>query len=616
MVRRVAGICAFMALFHSTVLWSADFSVSLEVSGIHYLKKNNVIIPTVFLGESFELKASIVGSKHSPNQLKISGLESFTIHSKSSHSNISVHNFDMQIEKTTGYTLLAKKLGTFRIGPATLRQNGKKISSNVVSIHVAQPSEQLRSKVVSRPQTNKSNNSSATEYELFATLEADKITAFTEEPVIVTISIYHRGNIAGIRGLRPPQFSSGTLKEIKKVKEFKTIRNGKTYGVIQKKYILFPSQPGTLSISSAQVIYTIRTNVQRDRAGFLSNQFFSSIFNSGVQQRVSSSNPLTITVTKLPPHTQAPDGIGTFSLFQATVDKTNVVVNEPIKLQLSITGQANFDLILPLKPQLPAHFKSYDSKTELKQDIEKNLAHATKTFEFIVQIPQAGPAVIPTQTFTAFDTQTKSYTTLRSNPIRLSVTMPPGGAAAYPKLPTESEAVEPPVSTTDIHFIHEDGPISATKKGAIPLVVLLLITLIIPALFYSKSIVGFISSLSQHIRTLFGGTSRRTTLSKYQNQMTKLIESQEFDSLYPFFKRFLADVFAIHPRLVNEDEIKQRLTKHQLSPKHINAFIQFLQECAQYSFASQQIRSTDAEKFAQQANSWLELIYKSIKNQG
>jgi len=609
----------FMLFFAPGLLVGANFSVSLELSGIHYIKKNNAVIPTAFLHESFDLKVIIAGTQQAPNQVNIKGIEKFRIRGENSHSNVSITNSGMLVEQTTGYTLVAKGEGTFQIGPVTLTQNGQTVTSNTVTVAVEKKTEQLKAQLVAKsvPTTTSATEKqeSPEKSEFYCTMRADKKNVFTEEPVLVTVAIHQCGNDnISIRGMQRPEFPNCTVREIEQVHEFKKQIDQKTYNVIEKHYIVFPSKPGALTITPAQIVYNVREQRKGRHSSFFSNDLFSTFFNHSLQQKVTPSNPVMIAVKKIPPHTEHTDGIGDFSLFDVSVDKTNVAVNEPIKLTFMLTGNANFDLIIPLTPTLPKYFKSYDSKTDYQQVIKNNMLEGTKTFEFIVQIPRAGNAKIPQQTFSYFDTKSQTIKTLLSPQIPLTVTMPDGVSNA-PLIPLRNDdQINPtntPVVGIDIHFIQEEGPLTHKHRTQLSILIFFLFLILIPSLVYFKRLTGLFAPLLVRIIP-----TNKKLAPRYQKQITHLVENNQMEQVYQLFISFLAEVSGLPAATITENWTKTYLEKNNFSSEKIDSFIQFLHECAQYSFTTQTIATTDLQRFEQQANYWLLFISQTIQDRG
>jgi hypothetical protein len=573
-------------------------SVTLDLSEVRFLKdKSGKIRPTVFLGETFTLQITTVGGREN---VRVEGLEQFSTQGKSQSSSISVDNSKMLIEQTIDYKLIPKKEGSFIIGPATTRIDGKTIESNKVIVHVQRRTEKIKS---DKPVETDSGKVISKPYKIICELTLDKKNVFVEEPLVVTMSLYHRGSGYNIRGIVPPQFPNCTVKEDEKVKQFKRYKNGETYSVIQKNFIVFPGKPGILNISPAKAVYTTRVSQPKRRLGFFDDNFFSNFFSNQTQQKIAPSNSLSITVEKLPTETTQKEaqGIGTFSRFSARCNKLTADINEPVSLTLELEGSANFDLILPPKLSLPDIFKSYDSKTEFVPG--KYPSHGTKRFSFILQIPEQGTWTIPKQIFSYFDTKENKFKTLKTSPITLMIKLPHGYTAA-----PEKETPTPPVAKItdllhrqkDIHFIEESAPATRKKPFSIPLGFLIIITLLIPGIFYASVILDPLKNKFLNKQKNIFDTSTKNIIDA--------IEFNEFEKFYSIFVNFIAKRTNIPQHKVTHEKIIKLLS----GTSRVEQFSEFLKECAQYSFASTKLPRNDVEKLKQEALDWLKFLNKNI----
>jgi len=592
----------------------ANLSISLELSDIHYLKdKSGKIIPTIFTGDSFELKVIVSGTKQAPNDINIKGLENFKTRGKHHYSNISINNSSVLAEKTTSYTILPKQEGTFTLGPATVKYDGKIHQSNSITIHVSSQANRQASQIVAKPTENKSSTQfPSDEYELFCKMHANKNVAITEEPILVTLSIFRRGNIAQIRGIFPLKFPDCTIKEIKQVKNGNQTIQGKEFAIIQKQYLVFPQKSGSLTIPPAQVVYAIREKTKhRGGFSFFDDDFFSNFFSSGLKQKTASSNHIILTIKAPPVTTEKVDGIGDFNSFEAKIDKTDVNANEPMKFTLVLHGHANFDLIEPPVLSLPSIFKTYDSKTEFFQDLETKYSPGIKSFEFILQIPKAGIWTIPAQSFHYFDTQVKQYKTMQTEPITITVTMPAGSQIEPPpSIAQKTIHSQPAQFTTDIHFIEEDVSATQEKSRRLPMIIIILLILFIPIVFYFRKIFLFLAQFYTRI-SFFG--SKKNIFFIYQKKLIELIEYNEIEKLYSLFSTIFSYALELPAATINEDIIVKELEKRWLEKEKIDSFLTFLNECAQYSFASKQVTTINLQELFKRANYWLLLIHQTFK---
>jgi len=573
----------FICLSFSIV--ESKSSVSLDLSGVHFLKdKNNNVKPTVFLDETFQLKAITFGNTKGFQEVKMSGLRNFFINSKAHSESISVHNSTITSEKTIDYTLQPKQLGVFKIGPAKIKQNGNTYKSNIVTVYVEKPTAKKQENLIS---TSKKKS-----YDLFCKLLAEKKESFIEEPIKISFLIYHRGNISRIEGISDPNFENCTIKELKGIEKGRELVDNKTYNVIKKEYLVFPNKASKIVIPPAQVIYRVKKKSKR-RLSFGHN-LFAGFFGDTTKQKIASSNALEITVHPIPDCKERCDGIGQFDYFLAKIDKTTVVANEPMKFSLELSGNANFDLIPPPALRLPSGFKSYDSKTtQSKQKI---------SFEFILQIPERGEWSMPKQVFTYFDTKQKVFKTLKTEPIKISVSNPDPTSIAKPtKNVSEEEEKEVSIDLKEIHFIQEEGLISAGSQAyKFSFLFFIILLLIFPfSLFLSPKIL-------KRFKT------DKTDIEFYKKEIADLIESNQIEKIYSLFLKFFSDLYKIPINLISEDRIAEKLrSNRRLEEAKTESLLKFLNECAQYSFASQEI--TNLHELQKKAEYWLVIIFQAQK---
>ena len=452
------------------------------------------------------------------------------------------------------YTIRPRREGRFTIGPAKITEHGKTYQSSKAVVNV-----------ISKPNRPPAG-APPEKQEVYCSLDADKKSAFIEEPITITLSIFHRGEEYEIKGVVPLKFPDCTVDEPEGFNEFKTERAGRTFSVIQKKILVYPSKPGKLEIFPAQVVYQVKKKQQKkrnERDNFFGLSFMTPFFEE-VEQKTTVSNTLSIDVKTIPGSNNF-DGIGSFYSFTAHADKTNILVNEPITLTLELKGSANFDIVMPPVLTLPPSCKSYDSKTDQTED--------SKKFEFIVQFPEPGSNKIPAQAFSYFDTKIKKHKTIKTEPIEVTINGSNNGKKITININKKTNK-----TGEDIHFIEEEG--SATKQApfSLSLKIFLILLLLIPVFSYHKFL---ISKLSKKLNKLF--TKERSLLIKYEEK----IKACNADQIYSIMLEFLS-----------EEKIEQKL-------KEKKELLEFLKECAQYSFAVSHVTEENFLELKEKAISYI-----------
>ena len=567
--------------------------------------------PVVFAGDSFELRAIVSGQERNTGSVEISGLDRFIRSNVSTQSNFSMTNGAITSENTTRYQLQAPQTGTFTIGPARVLHNGQTITSNKLKLTVIPRDEQHLKQV------EKDSPSSDVDHELFCQLDVDKKTAVVGEPIQATLSIFTRGNITGINAINPPNFSGCTVKEVQNLRKGEHERDGIQYTVYQKQFVLIPTTAGTYTVQPAQVIYHVPAP-QRRHPHFhplFGDNFLSEFFHGQhAQQKSAASNQISLTITPLPARAGTTDGVGSFSNYTATVDKTKVLVNEPIKLTLEIAGKGNFDQITIPALILPETFKSYESKVETNEQLVNAYEGGSKKFEFVVQVNQGGTQTLPEQTFHYFDTDDHAYKIIKTRPISLAITMPKNSQTTrLQQILVSDETEEKPdqeVSQVhDIHFIEEDIPLNSTKQNTFPYWLFVILFLCAPFILYHTPITRTI----RYTRTRFF-SPYKNILARFTDKLTHLFAQKNIHALYKLFIHFFALIHTVSSHIVTEDWIEERLYTAGWEEEKITGFLQFLNICAQHSFTTQELSPKQLHDLEKQANYWLIVINETSRN--
>lgn len=82
----------------------------------------------------------------------------------------------------------------------------------------------------------------------FIELSTDKADVYVQEQLILTVQLYFSGNL--IRGeLSEPEHPNAIIESLGRQQEFTRHRDGTRYRVVERRYAIFPQQPGELSLA-------------------------------------------------------------------------------------------------------------------------------------------------------------------------------------------------------------------------------------------------------------------------------------------------------------------------------------------------------------------------------
>lgn len=155
----------------------------------------------------------------------------FEILARNQRYSVQTVNGEMTGEITWTYQLAPKKTGKLTIPSLTFKDStSKPVTIDVIS---GTPPDQDTSDQASRHG--------------FIELSADKDELYVQEQLVLTIRLFFNGNL--IRGeLSEPEATDAIVEPLGKQREFSRYRNGVRYRVVERKYALFPQQPGTFSL--------------------------------------------------------------------------------------------------------------------------------------------------------------------------------------------------------------------------------------------------------------------------------------------------------------------------------------------------------------------------------
>jgi hypothetical protein len=309
------------------------------------------------MNETATLTVIVTGSgQQQLPEPKLPPLPQFQIFSAGSSTSLQIINGVMSSSVKYNYILSPKKEGTFPIRSATMLVNGKRYVSNELNITIVKTAEDA-----SGPGTGDKLDGDGKAKDMFLTAEVDKKTAYVDEQVTLYVRFHKAIKTLSSPDYFPPQTPGFWTNDIPPQKQYYQVINGRRYLVNELRTALFPTKPGNLSISPARVTVTVPDRSRRRSRDPFS--FFDGVFEQGKRVELKSK-PLTVKVKPLPLEGKTDNfsgGVGSYRI-SATVDKTEVEVNEAITLTVKISGRGNVKSIP--EPSLP----TMDGFTRLSPD--------------------------------------------------------------------------------------------------------------------------------------------------------------------------------------------------------------------------------------------------------
>ncbi|MEX0849714.1 MAG: BatD family protein [Candidatus Dependentiae bacterium] len=374
----------------------------MEVTNINGNK-----VSQVAAGEPFLIKVSLDNADAAAD-MQIKGLRDFSVR-KTGYSLITVNG-----EKTAQltYQVQIDRPGSYSLGPAYSPSTKERSNSIRMSVEAEQ---------VTQNRANRSHASSKKKNgDVQLRLWTDKDTVFVGEKVKTVLRLYFPES-DDISVEQIITNDPDTIQVTEKIGPKKGVQeiDGTEYIFYEWQWDMYANQAGKLVIPA----YFVDYNKQLPMHSGLGH--FAIFFGPRYERKRVYSNALTLQVRALPDEQRKVDAVGNFLAYRAKIQPAVAKKYEGMVLRLSIEGDGNMiSLKEPILQDMPETFKYYFSKSA----VENRPFGQKKTFEYIVQGMQEGDWEIPEQTFAFFDVEGRTYKTLHTTPLFISIL--PGKASA------------------------------------------------------------------------------------------------------------------------------------------------------------------------------------------
>ena len=327
------------------------------------------------------------------------------------------------VQTTYSYLLRPVKTGKFTIPQATAKAKGAVITSQPVSVEVVASNSSGSAQAQQQPQQQQQRQrqtAGVRDGDIFLTLDLNRTNVVVGEPIVATIKLWQRVNIAGFESAEFPNFNGFWSQEVEAPTNIEFTREtyeGQIYNsALLRKFVLIPQQEGTVTISPAELVCLV--NIRVSSGG---NSIFDGFFDdyTTIRKRVVSK-PVNVKVSPLPagaPSTFA-GGVGKFTM-TAKMSKDSLKTHEAASLIITLSGTGNISLLEAPKVVLPPDMELYDTKVSEK--IDKGGCNGSKTYEYPFIPRSYGDFTIEPIKYTYYDVNASKYVTLETQPISFYV---------------------------------------------------------------------------------------------------------------------------------------------------------------------------------------------------
>ncbi|MEW6050580.1 MAG: BatD family protein [Candidatus Zixiibacteriota bacterium] len=585
-IKTVAVGVLFLLFAASAAVAADEIAVSVSLSPI-----------TIGLDEQASLQVTVTGSSQSLPEIQMPSLPAFEIYSQGHSSNISIVNGQVSSSVTTTFLIVPHKAGVYPIQGIAVVKDNKRYEGNAVTLTVLNKGQSTSPQLQQRAADTQGN---ARDYFLEAAV--DKRNPYVNEQVTLTLRFY-----IGVQYYSSPELdeptTTGFWTELlgNSTPYFQKI-NGRNYRVIERKYALFPTQTGELTIGRATISTTVAARAQR-RDPF---DMFGDLFPQGMKVSTHSES-ISINVRQLPQAGRPADFTGTVGRFAITADadKTEVEVNQPVTVKVRISGSGNVKSVgEPVIPDL-VDFRVYRASSSENVAKDSDRMGGTKLFEEVFIPKRPGLLEIPALTFNYFDPSKGKYETATTRAMNITVKKPEGYVGS-PDVPYASTGLTVGNEAQDIRYI-KDSPGDLRRPGRIILLTPLYMAvngvpvLILGGLIYARKRRERLATDIRYARSRSASRLARKRLAKARS-LAKLDSAGEFyGELSLAVTSFIADKLNISPHGLTSARITELLKEKGAGEKLIADASGFLQTCDFARFAPASLTETDLTKALESA---------------
>ena len=532
------------------------------------------------------------------------GFENFKVVGGPSQSiNNSWINGVRSFSKSYTYFLSPTKKGIFTIGQARIEIDGKTYKTSPIKITVTA--------AVDVPKDPNDPNYIASE-SIHLVAEVSKSNPYLNEPVSVVYKLYVAEN-TGVRNwseLDSPRYNDFWSQNIEvkglKVKEGKYKGENYRY-VVLKKAVLYPQKTGMLSIEPLTLDVLVEVPSKR-------RDVFGRLMTSTANRTVTAGKR-TINVKPLPTQgkpTNFSGAVGTFD-FNIKSNKKTLDATEAFDVTIEVSGKGNLKLFKLPRPNLPSGLEVYEPEHE--ESVITNLSGMQGSIsDRYTVVPNAqGQYPIPSVAFSYFDLTSKTYKTLSSKELVVSVR---GGVEQNYVGDTQNEAKKNNITSLSKQFSSFKSesalePINRRRFYNTPLFWCLFLG---PILFI-PIVVVVSKNQDQRALDVEGNRNRKTNklARKYLGNAKKAIGQKEqfYVALERALHNYLKSKLKIETSEFSKEKINHLLTKKQVTGLHIEQFLEVLKSCELARYTP--LETADMERDYKKAAEVINILDKQLR---
>lgn len=312
-------------------------------------------------------------------------------------------NGKMSKELAYNFTLQPKKKGRFTIGPASIVVNGKRYTTDPLTIEV-----------VDGLKTGNNPNGAG---EVYLRTQVTDTAVWVGQQVSLGYKLFSTIPIDRYNVVEEPGYEDFYAQDMRRFdsRQQREIINGAQYASrVIKQVALFPQRAGDLKVGQFNIQLITEETDPRSR-----NSFFPLTRTRLIPAVVA---PLTIHARSLPPDPPAgfTGAVGSFEAGSA-MGNNRITTDDALSVKLTITGNGDPKRLQPPDIAFPEGFEAYPPRTSDESTFEQdNQVVTQKTFEYLA-VPEKPGTYTFNVHFSWFDPDSVKYVTYTSNDFQVTV---------------------------------------------------------------------------------------------------------------------------------------------------------------------------------------------------
>ena len=584
--RLIISIVAVLCVWTTA---SADEKVSFDVN----------VKMIVAAGEAFKVEFALNASpdKNSFTPPDFSDFDILAGPATSTGHSVQFINGSMSksVSYTITYVLLPRESGTFTIGSAAIKVDGKRYATNPTQIEVKEGGGESMAKPSNGQNNDRQSLESQAEgqiskEDLLLRLNLSRTSVYTGEPVLASLKLYNRVNLADYSVQKMPSFNGFWTQQLESDNTpHRETYNGKVYEVYTLiEYLLYPQQSGTLTIDPVELTAIVQVIVQNNSNNF--DPFFGGgreIYNV---RRALSTPKITVNVRELPAGVPASftGAVGRFTM-ETAPSATALAANSAATYTVKISGAGNLAFIQAPKLNLPSSFEQYQVKTTEQLRSTGSGTTGSRTFEYPFIARAEGEYTIQPAEFSYFDPERREYVTLAAAPCTLEIAPDVNGGTA-PQVISGLSKEDVRLLGSDIRFIKMGNASlkEASKPAIFSLPYFIILLCMLGAALGAYIIISQRRRENRNVALVRGKRANKVAVQRFRTA-EKFMKADNRHSFYEEMLKalwgYISDKFNIPVADLTKENVREELQKRGVPAEVAQKFTDTISKCDEAQYA-------------------------------